>query len=480
MTVWRFIATRRLSATRGAPRAWRTAAVVIVAVGLLATACSSSAKKTSSPTTAPASGSGPSHIGGSVSVWAEWTSTEQNDFEAVLAPFEQQTGITVNYSGKGSNMDTVLEAAVSGGSPPDVALVPDPGTLHTLATQGKVQPIGSLIGNLSSDYGSAWNQLATVNGQLYGVWFKGANKNTIWYNPALFNSAGITTPPATWEDLIKDAGTLKAAGVTPVSFCSDVGWPVADMWQNIYLKTAGATAYNNLATHTTKWTDPSVTTAFNTMAQLVGQPSYLLGGTTGALAAKYPDCVDKVFPKPPEQPQAAMVIEGDFVVSEITGNSSNYTGGTTGTGGAACTADPAKTPCYDFFPFPAPAADSANNSAIQGAGDVAMLMRSSPQAQALIKYLASPQSAEIWAHLGGFASPNKGVALRSYPDSVTRADAQALQNASSFVFSLDDLQGSWEKSMWQDMLSFVQNPSPSNVTSLEHTMDTQATAALGH
>jgi alpha-glucoside transport system substrate-binding protein len=458
---------------------------VLVAVTLMAAACSSSSKNsTATTTTAPpssgSSGSGLSHIGGSVSVWAEWTSTEQNDFEAVLAPFEQQTGITVNYAGKGSNMDTVLEAAVAGGAPPDVALVPDPGTLHTLATQGKVQALGPVIGNLSSNYGSAWNQLASVNGTLYGVWFKGANKNTIWYNPALFNQAGITSPPSTWEQLISDAGTLKAAGITPFSLCSDVGWPVADLWQNIYLKTAGATAYNNLATHTTKWTDPTVTTAFSTMAQLVGQPSYLLGGTTGALATKYPDCVDKVFPKPGTMPQAAMVIEGDFVVSEITGNSSNYVGGTTGSSGAACTADPSKSPCYDFFPFPAPAADSANNSAIQGAGDVAMLMKSTPQAEALIKYLASPQSAEIWAHLGGFASPNTAVPLTSYPDVVTQADAKALQTASSFVFSLDDLQGSWEKDMWADMLSFVQNPSPANISSLEQKMDSHATSALGH
>ncbi len=456
----------------------RKGVVLLVIVALAAAACGGSSKKSSTPTTT--SSSGLPHIGGSVSVWAEWTSTEQQDFEAVLTPFEQQTGITVNYSGKGSNMDTVLEAAVAGGAPPDVALVPDPGTLRTLANQGKVQDLDPVIGNYKSDYGPVWNQLATVNGKQYGVWFKGANKNTVWYNPALFTEAGIKAPPSTWEDFIKDAGTLKAAGITPFSLCSDVGWPVADLWQNVYLKTAGSTAYNNLASHTTKWTDPTVTAAFTTLAQLVSQPSYLLGGTTGALATKYPDCVDKVFPKPGTQPQAAMVIEADFVIAEITGNSSNYTAGTTGSGGAACTADASKTPCYDFFPFPAPAADSANNSAIQGAGDVGMLMRSTPQATALIKYLASPQSAEIWAHLGGFASPNTAVPLSSYPDSVAQADAKALQNAHSLVFSLDDLQGSWEKSMWQDMLTFVQNPGTASVTSLENTMDSQATAALGH
>ncbi|MGH3253219.1 MAG: extracellular solute-binding protein, partial [Trebonia sp.] len=121
------------------------------------------------------------HIGGSVSVWAEWTSKEQQDFLAALQPFETQTGITVNYAGKGSNMDTVLESAVSGGAPPDVALVPDPGTLQALAKQGSIKDLTKLLGGLSSDYGSAWNQLASYNGKLYGVWFKGANKNTIWY-----------------------------------------------------------------------------------------------------------------------------------------------------------------------------------------------------------------------------------------------------------------------------------------------------------
>ena len=60
-----------------------------------------------------------------------------------------------------------------------------------------------------------------------------------------------------------------------------------------------------------------------------------------------------MFPKS-GNPSAAMVIEADFVVSEITGNSANYVGGTTGKGGAACTADPTATPCYNFFAFPAP------------------------------------------------------------------------------------------------------------------------------
>ncbi len=450
-------------------------AVVTAGVLGIATACGSS-----TPSPSSSSSSSGAKIGGSVLVWGDSTAQEQKNFLAALQPFTTQTGITVTYQGKGNNMDVALNAAVAGGNPPDVALVPDPGTLQSLAKQGKLKDLTSILGGLTSNFGAAWNALATYNGKQYGVWFKGANKNTVWYNPALFTQAGITTPPTTWEQLVTDAGQLQAAGITPISLCTDVGWPVADMWQNVYLKTAGADNYNKLATHAIRWTDPTVTTAFTTMAKLVGNTSYLLGGLNGALSNGYPACVDKVFPKPPAKPQAAMVFEGDFVVSEITGNSSNYAAGTTGAGGAACSVDTTKTPCYDFFAFPAPAADSANNTAVQGAGDVAMLLNQTPQATALIKYLAGPEGGQIEANLGGFATPNKQVPQSAYPDPVAQADAQALVNASSFVFSLDDLQGSWEPHMWADLLDFLKNPSSSSISTIESTMDTQATAALGH
>ena len=447
---------------------------VAALAGLLALAASMVPAGVS--TASPALG----HIGGSVSLWAEWTGPEQRDFQAVLSPFESETGVTINYSSKGSNMDTAIDAAVAGGAPPQVALVPDPGTLLTLAKKGAIEPLAPVIGSEASDYGAAWNNLVTYNGKLYGVWFKGANKNTIWYNPAEFAMAGLKSTPTTWQQLLADAATLKRAGVTPFSLCTDIGWPVADLWQNVYLKTAGATDYDALAAHNIPWTGPTVTTAFDTLAQLVGQPSYLLGGTKGSLSNSYPTCVDKVFPKPGTMPQAAMVIEADFVVNEIVGNSANYTAGTIGAGGKKCTANPADTPCYDFFPFPAPAADQMNNSAIQGSGDVAMLFKPTAAAKAVVKYLGSPEAGAIWAHLGGFASPNKMVPLTSYPDPVTEADASELQHATGFVFSLDDLQGSWEPSLWQDMLNFVKNPSATNIASIQKTMQAQATAAMGH
>jgi hypothetical protein len=413
-------------------------------------------------------------IGGSVSIWAEWTSTEQQDFKAVLQPFEDSTGIKVQYTGKGSNMDTALDAAVAGGSPPSVALVPDPGTLDTLASKHAIQPLTSVIGSEAKNYGSAWSSLASYKGKLYGVWFKAANKNTVYYNPAVFAAAGITSTPTSWSQLIADEATIANGGTyAPVSLCTDIGWPVADLFQNLFLKLNGAVAYNQLATHALKWSSPDVTKTFAELAQLVGPGgSNLLGGMKGALAdGAYPNCVASVFPAK-GSPTAAMVFEADFVTSSVP---TNYTPGN----GKSCSLKATATPCYDTFNFPAPSG-SAYAGDIQGSGDVAMLLRSNPQSRALIKYLASPNAADIWANLGGFASANKKVPLSSYPDPVSQADAKALTSAKAFVFSLDDLQVGWEPKLWADMLNVLQNPSAANVTSVEALMDTQATTALGH
>ena len=38
-----------------------------------------------------------------------------------------------------------------------------------------------------------------------------------WYNKDLFEQAGITAPPATWDDLWPTVEKLKDAGITPIA-----------------------------------------------------------------------------------------------------------------------------------------------------------------------------------------------------------------------------------------------------------------------
>src|SRR5487761_1271368 len=180
----------------------RKASTLALGILLAVAACGGS------PGTASGSPTTGQNIGGSINLWAEWSSGEEQAFKASLVPFTTQTGVTVNYTSKGSTISTALGSAIQGGAPPDVALVPDPGTVQTLAKQGTIKDLTSIVGSLSANYGTAWNQLVTANGKLYGVWFKGSNKNTIWYNPAEFAAAGITTPPTTWDQGVRRRSVL--------------------------------------------------------------------------------------------------------------------------------------------------------------------------------------------------------------------------------------------------------------------------------
>ena len=55
-----------------------------------------------------------------------------------------------------------------------------------------------------------------------------------------------------------------------------------------------------------------------------------------------------------------------------------------------------------------------------------MQLRSSPAAAELMRYLATPAAAAIWAAAGGFISANLELDLSVYPDDVTRSIARSL------------------------------------------------------
>src|SRR5436189_18865 len=62
--------------------------------------------------------------GQSVEVIGEWSSNEQQAFEAVLKKFSDLTGAKVTYVSGGNNVNVLINSRLAGGQPPDVALIP--------------------------------------------------------------------------------------------------------------------------------------------------------------------------------------------------------------------------------------------------------------------------------------------------------------------------------------------------------------------
>jgi alpha-glucoside transport system substrate-binding protein len=400
---------------------------------------------------------GSEEVSGSISIMAIWAGTEQESFEAVLAGFEEAyPNVDATYNSGGDNLGPLLATAVEGGNPPDIAAVGQPGLMADFAEQGAIQPIDDLRQAIVDNFGESVADVGAVDGTQYGVMYKGANKSTIWYNVASFEEAGVE-PPADWDGLSEVRDTIKAAGVTPYSVGVDVGWPMTDLFENIYLRSAGPEMYDQLARHEIPWTDQSVKDALTLMADVVGDPSNMAGGADGALQTEMPDSVARVFT---ESPEAAMVVIGDFApgVTETT-----------------------LTPVEGFNVFDFPAIEGSE-PAVMGGGDIFLQFKDNPAADAFLEYLTTPEAAEIWASRGGFSSPNKNLDTGVYPDELTQTTAGALAEAEVFRFDMSDLQpsafgGTPGQGMWKHFTDFVANPD--NIDGTADALEADAAEAFG-
>jgi alpha-glucoside transport system substrate-binding protein len=408
--------------------------------------------------TSPDDDSAASFEGETVEVAAVWSGEEQASFEQVADVFEEQTGATVTFTSTGDDIATVIGTRVQGGDPPDVAILPQPGLLADFAGRDALIPLGDdVAAAVEENYAPVWSELGSVDGELYGVWFKAANKSTVWYRPDAFEQAGVE-PPESWDELVERAGTIADSGLTPVAIAGGDGWTLTDWFENVYLRVAGAEKYTQLANHEIPWTDPTVVTSLETLAELWGNPRLISGGAQGALQTSFPQSVTKVF----GTQDAALVYEGDFVAGVIAGE----TDATVGEDAL-------------FFPFPAV---DGSDPAVVGGGDVAVLMQDTEVGQAFLEFLAGPEAPAVWVGLGGFTTPNQNVDLADYPDDISRQVAEQLVEAETFRFDLSDLAppefgGTPSQGMWQILQDFLRDPSQVQQTTQK--LEQAAAAAYG-
>ncbi|MFJ6634230.1 ABC transporter substrate-binding protein [Streptomyces sp. NPDC091376] len=379
--------------------------------------------------------------GQKIEVAAVWTGPEQENFTKVLKEFEKRTGATVTFVPAQDPIVNFLGTKIAGGSPPDVAMLPQVGAVEQAVAQKWAKPLGpEAKAELAKNYGKGWQDLGSVDGTPYGVYFKAANKSLVWYNTAVFENAGAAEPK-TWKDFLTTAETISASGVTPVSVGGADGWTLTDWFENVYLSQAGPEKYDQLAKHEIKWTDPSVTKALTTLAELFGKPGLIAGGADGALQTEFPKSVTQTFTGG-DQPKGAMVFEGDFVSVNIAQTEAKI-----GTDAKV-------------FPFPAVGAEPP----VVTGGDAAVALKDSKGAQALLTFLASPDAARIWAESGGFISPNKSLDVAAYPNDVQRDIAKALIAAGDdFRFDMSDQMpqsfgGTPGKGEWKALQDFLKNP----------------------
>ncbi|RPI34512.1 MAG: carbohydrate ABC transporter substrate-binding protein [Chloroflexota bacterium] len=430
-------------------RIWMLISVLTI-IAILGAACAGPGAQETEPTAAPtqppaaateATGGG-EQIGGTVSVLAVWGGEELDNFLAMVKPFEEQTGIKVEFEGT-RDLNAVLTTRIQGGNPPDLAGLPGPGQLREYATQGHLIALNDVLdmSRMAEEYDEGFINLASQDGKLYGIFIKAAVKSLVWYNPKAFEAAGYTVP-TTWEELNALEQQIIDDGAAP--WCIGLesgaasGWPGTDWIEDIMLRTAGPEKYDQWWQHEIPWTDPAVKTAWETFGSVVNDPEKVYGGNQFVLSTNFGQAP---FPMFEEQPSCYMHRQASFITSFITEQFPDLVAGED----------------FNFFVFPP--IDASLGNPLLVAGDLFGMFNDTPQSRALMEYLVTAEAQSIWAERGGFLSANKSVDPTVYPDELAQQFAEMIATADAVRFDASDLMPEAVNSaFWSGILNYVSNP----------------------
>jgi alpha-glucoside transport system substrate-binding protein len=376
-----------------------------------------------------------------INVAATWGGSERDAFLAVIDAFTAKTGIQVNYESMRNNEGAILRTRVAAGNPPDIALEPRPGEVAEFARAGNLVDLSTFLSkdDLSKAFNQPYLDLGNVDGKQVGFIFKANSKSTFWYRVADFKANGWT-PPKNLTDFTALADKIVAAGKVPMATDGSSGsaWVLSDYLENLMIRHMNAQKYNDLyLNHKVAWTDPDVKKAL-TDYTLFFKPGYQLGGTQGVLAGTFPNMIAQVFGP---TPKAEMLYEGGFV--------------------SVLVQDVNKTikPIdeMDFTIFPE--ADPQYGDPVMGGGDMAIMFKDSPEAEQFIKYIISPEAADVYAATNTI-SPNKQIDTTKFTNPLALKEYQQLANAKTFVFDGSDMAPSafGGDHLFTELQKLVQNP----------------------
>src|SRR5580765_5782151 len=391
-------------------RSTRAMSIVALVALLVATACSSAGTPGGSSGTAPP--------GSQITVMSLWGGSEQDSFQKVLDAFKAKTGVIANYESIRDNYSTILQTRISGGNPPDVAIIPGIGFLRQFARQGslkKVADLGIDVNALKSNYPPGILEIGQVDGTQYAIMVKFNSKSTMWFRPDKFKTLGVSAP-SDFAGFTKLLGDIKAKGTAPMGLGAADSWTLTDWFENIYAKQAGPEKYDQLFSGKLPWTAATVAAAVDTMKSAI-KDDYVAGGITAALGRSFTDAIGQTFAA---NGTAVLYYEGGFVGGIATGqtNTALKVGET-----------------IDWFDFPA----VGSGKTVTIGGDVIAAFTNKPGVKEFLNYMTTADSGAVWAGTGAIISPVKAVPASAYPNDLAKREAAQVANASAVRFDGSDL-----------------------------------------
>jgi alpha-glucoside transport system substrate-binding protein len=419
---------------------------VLVVVSMLLAACGPKATPTPAPTEeapppteAPPTEAPPEEdecmggAGGTVSMIGVWSADEEATFKGILDPFLSKCNITLEY--EGTRDLAVYSTRIEGGNPPDIAGLPNPGLLAEY--KDYMVPLGSVIA--LDQYSPAWQSLGSVEGTVYGAFFKADTKSLVWYSPPVFDAMGYEIP-TTFDELEDLANQIVDEGGMPFSCGIEsgeaTGWVSTDWIQDLLLRMKGADFVEQWARHEIPWTDSDIGEAFELYRDICGSDTYALGGAQGTLNTSF---LESLYPPFEDPPGAYMVRQASFA------------------GGVIGEQFPDLVPGEDYTFFMFPEMDSTIGAPMQGGADVMALFNAdNAAAVALMNYMFGEAGGKELAASGWGLSPNNNVTAGDYASALQGQAATLMNEAPAFSFDADDrFPGGLNVDYWQAVVEYL-------------------------
>jgi raffinose/stachyose/melibiose transport system substrate-binding protein len=220
------------------------ASIVLAAcTGSTTTAPPSSAAQPSTPATQPSTAEQPSAAAQPVTLeWWHITTADpgKTDFQNIADAYHAaHPNVTINITVlENEAFKTKLATSIQSGQVPDLFQSCGGGIMAAQADAGALKDITSDISSWKDTINPGALSIYAYNGKQYGVpWDMGMIG--FWYNKDAFSKAGITAPPATWDDFLSDIQKLKSSGIAPLAIAGKDEWPSMHLWTYLVLRTGG-------------------------------------------------------------------------------------------------------------------------------------------------------------------------------------------------------------------------------------------------
>jgi raffinose/stachyose/melibiose transport system substrate-binding protein len=199
-----------------------------------------------------------------------WRPEQVEGFDELFAIFESQNPDidVVQTAHRNTEYNTILSAALSGGSGPDVFMARTYGGLETFAQSGYLEALDTIVPDLKNFSDAARRgAMSIADGKIYGVPAAGQTL-FIFYNQNIYAKLGLSIPK-TWDQFKANCEAVKKAGLIPIGHGGKDAWILEIMLGTLCPNFYGGTAfYEKIIKGETNFQDPVFVKAIDRLNEL--------------------------------------------------------------------------------------------------------------------------------------------------------------------------------------------------------------------